>query len=195
MIWYTIPDAPNYEINSKLQCRNKKTGNVLKPVKNRHNSGYYSLRVTGQKNCVKRTPKILLAQARAAVQPSTFEPVPSLDYKYEVNIHGKVRNAKTKLPIKSYRGIVFVRTEKYISASVNSLLWEVHGIIKATRSPCPCTAENNICIKQFPNMKACARFVAERTHQKFLTVYRLIYKFHKTELFGWKITYLDKDPC
>ena len=194
MTWYTIPDAPNYEINSKLICRNKKTGKALAQC-NHHSGGkYYSLRVTGQKITIKRSPKTLLAQARAAAQVDTFEPIPSLDNRYEIGITGKVRNAKSKLPTKVHRGAIYIyHAGKYKTVSVNSLLWEVHGVIKSMHMPCPCTAKNNSSRKFFESMKACARFIAERTRKRFITVYNLICK-RKAEIFGWVITYLDKDP-
>lgn len=194
MTWYTIPDAPNYEINSKLVCRNKKTGAVLSQCNHPHGGKYYSLRPVGQRHTTKRSPKCLLAQARAAAQIDSFEPIPSLDNKYEIGITGKVRNAKSKLPLKVRRGAIYIYHEgKYKSVSINSLMWEVHGVIKSMHMPCPCTAENNSSRKFFENMKACARFIAERTQRNLKTIYKLICS-RKTEIQGWHITYLDKDP-
>jgi len=195
MTWYTIPDAPNYEINSKLVCRNKKTGKVLSQCNNQCGGKYYSLYVVGQKACIKRSPECLLAQARAAALVDTFEPIPSLDNKYEISITGKVRNVKTKLPIKVNRGTaLFYLKGKIIGISVNSLLWEVHGIIKSKRMHCPCVAENNSGRKFFESMLACARFLAPKIYLSLGTLTNYYFSNRRTEIYGWHITYLDKDP-
>lgn len=194
MTWYTIPDAPNYEINSKLVCRNKKTGKVLSKCDNQYGGKRYCLRVAGQKFCITRSPECFFAQARAATLRDSFEPIPSLDYRYEIGITGKVRNAKSKLPVKNSKGSVFVfHKGKVKVVSVNSLLWEVHGIIKSTRMRRPCTAEKTGSRKFFESMKACARFIAERVNRSVSTVYGLIFS-RKAEVYGWHITFLDKDP-
>ena len=59
-------------------------------------------------------------------------PVPSLNCRYEVDPRGVLRNAKTKKRLRAYvRGTrktysVYVDGKK-TSATVKSLLWEVHG--------------------------------------------------------------------
>lgn len=94
--WLTIPDAPDYEINSKLQVRNKVTGHMLK-LQTGCKTKHYALTqntVTGKFLC--RSPKSLFRQAVAAVANDSFVPLlPPLD-SYEVNKRGVCRNIRTK---------------------------------------------------------------------------------------------------
>lgn len=191
--WLTIPDAPNYEINSQLVCRNKKTKKILSLYVRPHRWAYYSLRRPGQCT-LKRSPKSLRAQAVVANQVDTFEPIPSLGGKYEVNITGKVRNANTKRICKPRNHSVIVRHNgKYSSVAVADYLWEVHGKIIKRKLPCPCSAENNYGKHFFTNMKACARFLAPKLHYCVETI-ALWLTNRKENICGWKITYLDADP-
>lgn len=161
----TMPDAPNYEITSRGVCRNKNTGQVLKLVNGSHGSKYYSLHVTGQRTCIKRSPKLLRMQAVTATwAKEEFIPIPSLDYKYEISQHGIVRNAQTGRILKLKLGGKCVNLRdgngKYISRSVADMLWEAHGKIKARRfRKQPCSCENQHGKHFFPHMAACARFL------------------------------------
>lgn len=92
----TIPDAPDYEINSDLVVRNKTTGRVLKPIVKDGNA-YYRLTLGGAKF---RTAKTFRRQAVDAVGNSIFEPIPSTGGRYEINNAGIVRNALTKKKLK-----------------------------------------------------------------------------------------------
>ena len=58
-------------------------------------------------------------------------PVPSLNYRYEVDPRGRLRNVKTKKCLKAsaraYKAYSVSVDGKKTSVSVKSLLWEVHG--------------------------------------------------------------------
>ena len=197
MTWYTIPDAPNYEINSKLICRNKKTGYVLKKHKDKNGHPYYSLS-TGKKH-ITRSPKYFFRRAKAAAQVDTYEPIPSLDNKYEIDRRGHVRNVKTKLPIKAKCGgkcfCFQMSAREYVSRSLSDLLWEVHGkIIPRRFRPCPVFCEKYTGKFFFDNLRACARFLAPKIYLSWRTLANDYLANRRTEIQGWHITYLDKDP-
>lgn len=193
----TIPCAPNYEINSDLVCRNKKTGKILTLFKNSHNDGvYYSLRNSAvTKFTIKRSPQHLRQQAVAATKVETFEPIPSLHNYYEINPKGTVRNAETKQILKpAQKGIellLFDREEKKIKhRSIADLLWEVFGRIPKPRQACrvPCSAENNHGKFFFPNLAACAKFLAPKVYLSPLTVESYLNE-RRQSLYGWTISY------
>lgn len=202
MNWLTIPNAPNYEINAKLQCRNKKTGYVMKKHKDKRGHPYYSLRIDGSRRCFQRSPKFLYRLAKDAVTDSSYEPIPSLDNRYEIDEHGHVRNARTKLPIKpkisgTAKHFCFqMGKHEYVSKALSDLLWEAHGVIKKRRfKPCPASCENEHGKYFFGNMKACARFLEPKVYFSWRTIYDKYLTRRKENVFGWKITYLDNDFC
>ena len=194
----TIPAAPNYEINRRLVCRNKKTGYVLKRHKDKNGSDYYSVRTpAGKIYC--RSPKFLWRVAKVAAKEDTFEPIPSLGYRYEINTYGAVRNARTKQILKTKRNgkciSLQIGTGKYFCRAIADLLWEVHGqIIKRRFRPQPCSAENSHGKYFFRTMKDCAHFLAPKL---FLSVGVVNTRLNKRiESIGdWKITYLDEFPA
>ena len=187
-----IPAAPNYEINSELICRNIKTGYILKLFQGK-TCPYYSLRITGSTKCFQRSPKLLRRLAVVAAQNDTFEPIPSLNYKYEINLRGVVRNSKSKHIMKTKCNGACVCIQmgkgKYISCAIKDLLWEVHGIIKPRRfRPAPCSAENQCGKFFFKTKKHCARFLAPKVFLAVSTVYNYLLKREKN-IFGWVINY------
>ena len=191
-----IPDAPNYEINSQLVCRNKKTGQILKPYMERYNETLcYSVRRANGR-AFHRTPEFFRRVAEAAATDSTFEPIPSLDCRYEINNRGKVRNAKTKQIIQTKRNgkCVPVRAGgKYIMRSIADLLWEVHGqFIKRRFRPVPCSCENQHGKFFFTNLRDCARFLAPKV---FYSVRWINCRLVRREpiIEGWKITYYENN--
>lgn len=188
-----IPDAPQYEINSQLICRNVKTKYVLKLFTGRHNSPYYSLHMKDK--CLQRSPKFFRRRAEAAACESTFMPIPSLDNRYEINRLGKVRNAVSKKLVKpklNGKCYCFQIDYKYISRAVADLLWEVHGIIRKRRfRPCRCRAEKFRAKYSFESMKDCARFLAPKVFYSVGWLQQRLYRRDR-EIFGWKITYLDE---
>ena len=195
----TIPVAPNYEINSQLICRNKRTKRVLTLQRRKGNHGtYYSLRLTGTKNTIKLSPKLLRRLAAEAANPTkTFMLIPSLDYRYEINMRGVVRNAKTKqvLKRKGHGKCIVVHSgkHKYTTRAITDLLWEVHGIIKKRRfRPVPCSAENHCGKFFFPNLKACARFLAPKLHFSVGWVHKNLTR-RAASFCGWQFSYKSGD--
>ena len=185
----TIPDAPDYEINSELVVRNKATGHVLKPIIKNGNA-YYRLTLGGVKF---RTAKTFRRQAAEAVTNSTFEPIPSTGNHYEINVTGIIRNALTKKKLKPYNKSVrfFVGHNQCIYASINSLLWEVFGRIPKKKTKISCTVENAHGKHFFPHMVAAAKFLAPKIYLTVGTLKNYFYQ-RRTEIYGWKITYFDK---
>lgn len=194
----TIPDAPRYEINSQLICRVKATGQVLKLQNDCKNFRHYSLRRPDKRGTFKRSPKTLRAQAVEAANPkASFEPIPSLGYKYEIDNRGNVRNATSKqlLKPKAQGKSVEIRLgdRRYVSLSIADLLWEVHGIVKENRfRPVPCAAENKRGKFFFPNLMACARFLAPKCFFSVKTVAGYLYRRAKA-LAEWTVTYFEND--
>ena len=192
-----IPDAPNYEINSELICRNTKTGYIMKPRIIKTCQGF-CYRFTASDKRITRTAKILRAQAVDAASNNTFEPIPSLDCRYEVNTRGTIRNAKTKRILKRYKGgVVFVVTKdgKVIGVNPNTCLWEVHGYYRKPKwQKVKCSAENERGKHFFDSLSACARFLAPKIFLAVKTVKRHYFDKRRTEIYGWKITYYEEDP-
>ena len=195
--WLTIPDAPNYEINSQLICRNRRTKKLLGINIDYKNFKYYSLRVSWRTGTVKRSPKTFRAQAEAAAVKGTFKPILSLGGRYEINKHGVVRNANTKRILKR-KGHgkcveVHIGRKKFQSFCVTDLLWEVHGqIIKRRYRPQPCFIENAHGKIFFPHLRACARYLAPKISYAVLTVANWLCK-RREQIAEWKISYPPKD--
>lgn len=192
-----IPDAPNYEINSQLICRNCKTKHVMTLHTDRKNFKYYSLRPPGWKHTLKRSPKTLHNQAVDAANPNnTFQPIPSTGFRYEIDERGVIRNAKSKQVLKlKARGKcveLHVGVGKYIMACVADLLWEVHGrIIKRRFRPCPCSAENKHGKHFFPSLTACACFLAPKLF--YCVDWIKSHLCRRVSTIGeWKITYINE---
>lgn len=161
----TIPDAPNYEINSELICRNKKYGRLMTAYKDKCGTRTFGLSINGKIKSRSAKSWRRIAKAAAAM-PDTFIPIPSLNGRYEINHIGTVRNAKTKTIIKPYsrcRSIPLCIGKKKFVRAIADLLWEAHGkIIKRRFRPCPCSAESKSGKKFFDNLTQCARFLAPK---------------------------------
>lgn len=191
--WLTIPDAPNYEINSQLICRNKKTGHILKKSVRLDGAVLYQL--TSAPKVVIRSPKTLRAQAVATTLKQTYIPIPSLGGKYEINSSGTVRNAQTKCLLKKQdNAVLLFFNHQNLRRNIDELLWEVHGIIKKKRfsRTIPVAAENQHGKHFFPNMNACALFLAPKVFYTVNTVLTYL-SSRKDFISDWKITYLDDD--
>ena len=184
----TIPDAPDYEINSDLVVRNKKTGRCLKPIIKDGNA-YYRLNLGGGKF---RTAKTFRRQAVNAVGNSIFEPIPSTGGRYEINNAGIVRNAHTKKKLKPHKKSVrfFDGHNQYFYASINSLLWEVFGRIPKNKAKISCTVENAHGKHFFPNMAAAAKFLSPKIYLTFGTLKTYFYR-RVPKIYDWQITYFD----
>lgn len=195
-----IPDAPDFEINSELICRNTKTDHIMTPrlIKRNKNLSYsldtMSKRVSKK---ITRTAKTLRAQAVAAVTDSTFEPIPSLNGRYEINARGIVRNSKTKQIIKPDKyGFVrpYVKEQKK-AVRFNNYLWEIHGSYRKPKrqNAIKCSAENDLGKHFFNSLADCAKFLAPKV---FYTVKTIRFDYltrRKPEINGWKITYYEED--
>ena len=194
----TIPGT-NYEINSQLICRNKKTGYVLKKHRDKNGSPYYSIRKTNQKMFC-RSPKFFRRVAKSAAEKhSSFEPIYSLDGKYEINRAGVVRNVATKLVLKTKANgkcvSIQLSAHKYISRAIADLLWETHGkIIKWRFRPCPCSAESNAGKFFFDNLTLCACFLSPKVFLAVSTIKNYLCR-RNSIVGGWKITYLKATPA
>lgn len=192
-----IPDTPNYEINSQLIMRNRKTKQILSLFSDYKNFKYYSLRVSWRSGTVKRSPKTFRRQAVAATKKETFAPIPSLGGRYEINKQGVVRNTATKknLKRKGHGKCVEVHAGQriFIMRCVADLLWEVHGIIPKRRyRPQPCSIENAQGKISFPNLRACARFLAQKMYYAVHTVERWLCA-RLERIADWKISYPPRE--
>ena len=194
----TIPIAPDYEINAKLVCRNKTTKQLLKPQRKKTSRFlYYCLRDTQGNSMQKNAISLYtLAVEELREHKEFWLPIPSLDYRYEISIHGVIRNAKTKHILKQDRrgGRVCMRHNgKDVFRSVADLLWEVHGIIKKGRHRhISCFAENHSSKFFFENLKACARFLATKIYYAVRTIHNWLSEGKST--FGdWSVTFIDTD--
>ncbi len=186
----TIPDFPNYEINSELLVRNKKTGKFLKPVLRRGNlfvglhNGIHCKRVS-------RSLKYCRVLALAATAKTIFYPVPSLGGKYEISKSGVLRNAALKYALKLDKTNAYCVTidKKNKRISRNTLLNEVFGTNKG-RPRVQIVLNKNDCRIYFETASAAARFLSKIV---FLGESRLRYLFtnRKTFIKGWKVNYLD----
>ena len=188
-----IPDAPNYEINSEFICRNRKTGYVLKPQKLNGKSYYTVYSVDRQR--LKRLPTFLRRLAVGS-REDFYEPIPSTNFRYEINKCGKVRNARTKKVIQERRNrrAVLLRYDggKQVVRSISNLLWEVYGKVpKRLFKPCPCSAENKHGKHFFPSLTACARFLAPEIFLSAIWSHQRLCNREPT-IDEWKITYINE---
>lgn len=194
----TIPDAPNYEINSELIVRNKKTGRLLK-LKKSHSgtSTFYDLKYHAVR--IRRVATTLRNQAVAFAFDSKFEPVPSLQYRYEFNLKtNQLRNAFTKKILKPSLGRFKInmngRGNKAENRSITSLRWEVGGIIPPFGSKVnkPCILSKGNQIFHFDTHLAAAKFLAEKI---FYSVKWIRLRFDKRKEFigDWHVNYLEDE--
>lgn len=189
----TIPDAPNYEINSKLICRNKKTGCIIKKS-TMNNILYY--RLYGEDGrLVTRTPKTFRQQAVAALNPEEFLIVPSLGGSYEVNKKGNCRHVRSKTPLKLIRGSYHVFVDgKSMNISRTNLLWEVFGKLPARLSGVPkpliCSKANRSVF--FDTRSGAAYFLAQNCFYALSTC-KLYLKQRKEFIGDWHVNYLEDE--
>lgn len=194
----TIPDAPNYEINSELIVRNKKTGRILTPQKK---GQYVSVKLCSSgKFLAGRSTKTLRAQALAALENGNkWLPVPSLGGKYELNSRGILRNASSKRTLKIFNRHHFISFRIPVNGktnyfSLNSLLWEVFGVTPPlpVQPAVKCSAFKDGLYRNFDSLNACARFLAPLC---FLSSGAVLYHLwkRKSDVYGWKISYTPPD--
>lgn len=198
--WLTIPDAPQYEINSDLVVRNKLTGKTLTPIRLKRKNGVtltYTLHGYGV--YLYRTGQSLRRQAQA-VQGS-FAPIPSLDGRYEINAQGVVRNTRTKKVIKvdhkrHHQAYLKDENGRNFARAIADMLWEVHGIIKPRGpKPAPVVIDNGHQRFYFESKQAAAKFLAPKLHYKWETIAHYMHHFRKPKIGDWNVTYLTSETA
>lgn len=193
--WQPIPSlGGKYEMNLRGEVRNAETKRVLKPNPKRKKVTAYQLKFNGK--TLYKTKEVLLAETFGN---GYFSPIPSLDYMYEINPHGKIRNAKTKRLVKMFtRGNYdFSRLNikgKNYTGSVKKLLWEVYGIIpeKIPRQPVGVTLQKDNFGRFFQNAATAAKFLSPLVYLSVHTVAQYFYKRRK-ELYGWQVIYHEPE--
>ena len=194
----TIPDAPNYEINGYFKVRNKITGKLIRHrMKNAPDSvGGVSLKTKDGGHKVFG----LLKAYRTAVdaflnEDGEWASIESTKNRYEMNIDGVVRNAKSKYIIKPYmsRGVKFYKLlidGKCRHVSLKKLLNEVFG----KHYPLRRKSINVILRKDglayfFKTMAAGATFLSKKVYFAVGTIKEHMCNREK-KIFGWQVTYL-----
>lgn len=135
---------------------------------------------------------------------TTFGPIPSLDYRYEIDIHGTVRNAQTKRVLKrslkkSYANLNgvyrFVVNGVEKVRTVPSLLYEVHGIEPEKTfgsAPVGVFVRKGGEAYSFSSIKQAAKFLSRKTFYSYGGISYHLQKRH-TEIEGWRITYREPE--
>lgn len=183
----TIPDAPNYEVNSDLIVRNKKTGRIIKPQ--------YDGRIAVQlHNCkrIQKQPHTFRRLAKAALDKREWFPVPSLNYLYELNKHGLLRRIKSKRLLKLNNKLCYHISinGKGLKVSRSSLLWEVFGKTFCSSLPVPTTLIKDRRVYHFPSLNQAILFLAPKINYSYGRI-NDIFKNRLTNFCGWKISYGD----
>ena len=192
----TIPEAPNYEINSQLMVRNRRTGKILKSYFYK-TWGSTNVNLYVNKRYVVSDVDSLRKNAVAAYN-DYWAAVPSLNDFYELNPKGILRDAKTKLCLtkcvdggrKVYR--VNINGVECV-CGVKELLEEVYDISPAVRGV-PVTLRHNKRAFKFDSLKTAARFLNERTEIKVGTLLGYLSQ-RVTEIGGWNIKYGIEQLC
>ena len=187
-----IPAAPSYEVNSKFQVRNIKTGRILKPY-----LGYIVI----HKFKIRRKVETLRQQAVTAEKErdkkTQWEEIPGYIGLYEINTRGLVRNVKTKRILKTCqrgksKSVALFKNDTGKRFLVSSLLWEVHGKIPRKRyvKTCSVTIRKNGEGRHFLLIKECAEFLSKREKITADYVRKVLGK--RIETFrGWQISYRE----
>ena len=183
----TIPDAPNYEINSQLFVRNKITGFIFAP------KGRHRLTLWHNGKSIGRNLTSFRRQAVCANSDVSWFPVHSLNCKYELNRNGVLRNSITKKIIKLNSHHLFQVTIdcKTFSVSRKMLMWEVLGSeVKQINFKIPVSITNKERRQyfSFDSLVACARFIAPKINYSVSTIQHKLAK-RCTDIFGWRIYY------
>lgn len=125
----------------------------------------------------------------------TWEPVPSLNGKYELNNRGQLRNAKTKRKLKIQRQCGYHVSangvETYVG--IGDLLWEVFGIApsKACGRPVPIVVSNGYTRRHFDTATDAAKFLAPRTKLTKQSIKEYI-SWRRRYIGVWHITYMNE---
>lgn len=190
----TIPDAPNYEVNSQLLVRNKTTGHILKTQKRIKQKRVMLTKKTKERTFVNvKTCRINAVEA-AMECGSKWIPIPSLNNAYEMSADGLLRNTRTKRIIKLnfIRGSFFYIIKlngKKISRAQKTLLWETHGItFKKHNAPIAVTLKKDGRVLHFDSKFQAARFLAKKYHFAVTTMQYYL-RDYKAEICGWQVKY------
>ena len=166
-----IPDAPGYEVNSQGFVRNIRTGKILKPNDICGRKKTPAIHIP--KYHIRRTAESLRRQAVVFHKENgkniSWLEIPNFGGLYEINNRGVVRNTHTK-KIKKTRlcngteCVMLILKGKSVSRGINSLLWEVHGIIRQKQHPriCSVTIEKENERRYFEKQKDCIEFLSQR---------------------------------
>lgn len=191
----TIPDAPNYEINGYFKVRNKATGHVLTNQK-RVNRPSVVTTVWHNNKEIKRDVKTFYHQAAMAILfDEAWQPVPSLNNLYELNVEGRLRNAATKkllkpVLVRNYLHYRVLVDNKVCRKRVGALLEEVFGILsKRKTQPIPVILRKDGGAYYFKSIKAGAQFLQRKV---FFCADWISKKMNKRchEICGWQVQYL-----
>lgn len=200
----TIPDAPDYEINSDLIVRKKSTGRILKATP-RIGKNFSTVTLFNNSKVIKRNVETFRKQAVTAFKDSKiksddwWQPIPSLNNRYEINPKGVLRNARSKQVLsmqncKGFHGYALRLNNKSVRRTVKSLLWETHGIT-CRLSVCPPIATTIVKGAErlyFSTLADLSKFFVCTCNKKFDTVYRYIRR-RPAAAYGWNITYHKPD--
>ena len=128
-----------------------------------------------------------------------WQPIYSLDCKYEMNGCAQVRNAKTKKLLKvitshkrTYPMVrVYHKPYKVTCRSIQQLFWETHGKIPKVKVPkiVPVTIFRGNEIYYFESREAAARFLADKIYYSKSSIIRWLRRDRLNEIHGWKIIY------
>lgn len=195
--WTPINSADGkYEMCRAGHVRNAKTKQLLKPIKGRKRHVVFQLRIKG------RTVKIRQTALFAEVfgdGGKGYLPILSLDYKYEINPRGKVRNVKTKALLRTYSDnrALMVKTTvkgKAYAASVQQLLWEVFGINPKLKRiiPVSATVKKDGVAYCFKSLYAAAKFLSPRVFLGVSAVRQHLSRREKV-VEGWEVIYREPE--
>lgn len=186
----TIPDAPNYEINSELICRNKKTRKLLKGCTLPRKNIYFRLN-----SLICRSATTLRAQAEAYISNEQWFPVPSLNNKYEISQNGKLRNSKSKRILSpNERSYDVWIDHKQVTVTADKIFFEIFGTCRFLNRKryFPCIVHVGEDKFFFPHFNEAAAFIAEKRFYTQDTVRRLLTK-RCPAIYDFKISYFDEE--
>lgn len=129
-----------------------------------------------------------------------FEPIPSLNYRYEIDTDGTVRNVRTKRVLKAHDAGYHKDVYHFIVDSVEqhrsraNLLHEVHGIEpKRPKAPNVGTLIRKAGeAYAFPSMYAATKFLMKKVPYSYSAIRNKL-TARKKEIYGWKIYYREPE--
>lgn len=128
-----------------------------------------------------------------------WEKIPSVNYRYEIDYRGNVRNAKTKKPLKVVTTAYGVKvvymwavpSKKKIAKSIAQLLWEVWGQIPPVQrkgKAVAVTLIKGVERRYFESFGAAAKFLAAReNYSRHWAMGN--FRDRRAEMAGWQVIY------